>query len=156
MDEVRPSGLSYEATLAGANAVSQTITRGKHAALVTEDESSVAKVLAQMLSDFGFEVEIAATVKTSLALARTKSFSVAFVDLALPDATGLELISTLRTIHPAMPIVVATGYGEMAARDIADDRLPPRVLNKPYDISVLVNMLAALGFSDHSSPDEAR
>ena len=128
----------------------------KPSALVVEDEALIAMFLADMLDDVGFEVVTAATVAESLAAVRAHDvFSVAFIDLSLPDRPGLELISDLQIMHPRLPIVIASGYGSMAARDATDDSRCRPVLCKPYDQQMVVRVLSTLGLAtpDLSTPD---
>ncbi len=123
-------------------------TAVKPSALVVEDEPVIAMFLADILTELGFEVDTAATVNESLTLARRHGpFSIAFIDLSLPDRTGLELMSDLRMMHPDVPIVIASAYGSMASRDIVEGRNHPPVLCKPYAREEITKVLSALGFS---------
>lgn len=118
----------------------------KPSALVVEDELLIAMFLADILDDFGFEVVTTATVAESLTVVRmNNAFSVAFIDLSLPDQSGLELISDLETTQPKLPIVIASGYGAMAARDTTDERPRRQFLCKPYDKKMVMHVLSMLG-----------
>ncbi len=118
----------------------------KRLALVVEDESLVAGYLSDMLTDLGFQPYIAQTAAEALELVKVGVFTVAFVDLALPDQSGLEVISEIKDSCPEMPIVIASAYGEMAGRDMADNVNKIPVLTKPYDQRVLSSLLKTLGF----------
>jgi len=116
-------------------------------ALVVEDESLIAMYLADLLQETGFEVATTVTAAETLELVRHHdSFSVAFIDLDLPDSTGLELISHLKKIDPALPIVIASGYGAMARRDHTGDATQSLVLAKPYERKDVFKLLKTLGF----------
>lgn len=133
--------------MSDAYRTSSGFNAARQSALVVEDEEVVAKYLAEMLTDLGFDVTTAATVTESLALADQHGmFSVAFVDLSLPDRSGLELISDLKIRYPKLPIVIASGYGPMVSRDLVDNRDYLPILSKPYDRKVISNLLSTLGF----------
>lgn len=56
----------------------------------------------------------------------------AIIDVGLPDRKGDLLVAELRAIYPHLPIIVATGYDEMAMRKKfgSDNRVG--YLRKPY------------------------
>lgn len=120
-------------------------------ALVVDDDALVADFLSDTLGDMGFQVETAGTVAEALAIVGVHArFSVAFVDLGLPDRSGLELISELLALHPDLPVVIASGYGTMAKRDKAEgiantDSSNLAILSKPYDAKVVARILDDLG-----------
>lgn len=114
-------------------------------ALVVDDEALVSYFLSDVLTDLGFDVVNAGTVQTALTTARAQAkLAVAFVDLGLPDRSGLELIAELQQLHPRLPIVIATGYGAMAQRDLKDDTQPPKFLTKPYSAAAVAEIIAEL------------
>jgi CheY-like chemotaxis protein len=116
--------------------------------LVVEDEPLTLTFLSDTLQDMGFNVSQANNATEAIhAASNGHEFSVAFVDLGLPDISGLELISELRKMQPDLNIVIASGYGEMAKRDMdnADDTDSFTVLTKPYDQQTITNILNDLG-----------
>src|SRR5271166_4219204 len=50
-----------------------------------------------------------------LAIARTRGFDVAIVDVKLPDASGVDLIPRLREASPFGEVVLITGFASMDA-----------------------------------------
>lgn len=125
----------------------------RRSALVVDDEPLVALYLSDILIELGFDVVTSYTVNESLDTAfKHGEFSVAFVDLSLPDRSGLELISELQTLYPPMPIVIASGFGVMASRDMAGNARAREVLCKPYEKHGVANVLSTLGFALHAAP----
>lgn len=115
-------------------------------ALVVDDETLVAQFVADTLDDLGFRVVQAGTVAEAVAAAKNQPYlAVALVDLGLPDRSGLELISELKKLHPRLPVLIATGYGAMAQRDLGEDNRPPQVLSKPYNAAAISKALGELG-----------
>ena len=114
-------------------------------ALVVDDEPIVRSFLSGTLEDIGFKITEAGTAAEALhAASGHDGFSVAFIDLGLPDLSGLELITELRRWQPELPIVIASGYGEMAKRDMEESKQWSAVLVKPYDEQVIADVLADL------------
>lgn len=82
--------------------------------LVTDDHALVRKGLIQLLArqrDFG-EFGEAATASEALALVREQPWDIMLLDLALPDAGGLEVLQRVRELRPALPVLVVSMYPE--------------------------------------------
>jgi len=135
----------------GKNMMSMT----RPAALVVDDEVLISMFLAEKLEEMGFDVTTAGTAEEALLSVSDKAeFNVAFIDLGLPGRSGLELIADLKSLQPQLPVVIASGYGLMAARDVDDNNRPPAVLAKPYDGKKLMNVLNELGIPIPRVPEE--
>ena len=117
-----------------------------HSALIVDDEPLIAMYLCACLERLGFQVRSAGSATEALSIAAENGgFGVAFVDLGLPDRSGLELIASLRAKHRNLPVVVASGYGEMALRDADGWRGPVAILSKPFDEAMVAGALEKLG-----------
>lgn len=78
--------------------------------LLVEDDRGVREVVRQFLSDV-FEVRQAATGAEALAILRRESVDAVVLDYRLPDRTGLEVLTEIRSISASLPVVMMTGYG---------------------------------------------
>lgn len=116
--------------------------------LVIEDEALVRMVTADALQELGFAVEEAASAAEGLERFRAQSGSiaVAIIDVGLPDRSGDLLAADLRALAPELPLVIASGYGQVALDGLAGD---PHVhfLAKPYSSAQLEGLLRELGLS---------
>lgn len=123
-------------------------------ALVVDDEPTVCEFLSQALEDMGYAVEPAHNAQSALKVVRgNHPFDIAFVDLGLPDKSGLELIAEIKRIQPTLPIVLATSYAYMAEHDVDDNDESPLVLAKPYDRQSITDLLRELGFATNAASD---
>jgi DNA-binding response OmpR family regulator len=112
--------------------------------LLVEDEPLISMMTAEMLDDAGFAVEEAATAAEAMSKL-TERFAAAIIDLGLPDRPGDELTREVRRRFPDMPVVVASGRDRHeVARVFADDD-KVAAIGKPYDSTMLLNALRALG-----------
>ena len=97
--------------------------------LVVDDESNIRKTLAICLETEGHHVTAVGNFQDAVAEASRRTFHLAFVDLRLGTASGLDLIPVLLSGSPWMKIVVITAYASIdtaveAMRRGATDYIP--------------------------------
>lgn len=110
--------------------------------LLVEDDVLVGMGAEAVLQDMGHSVTLAHDGNHALEiLDRAGPFDLMITDYAMPGMTGLDLIETLRSRYPDLPIVLASGYA-----DLPTGGIPPGVarLCKPYRPPDLVAVLTAL------------
>jgi PAS domain S-box-containing protein len=117
----------------------------KLVALVIEDEALVRMFVLDQLDDLGFDVIEAANAAEGLRAARNhQQLDVAIVDRGLPDRDGIDVVAELRTQLPSLPVIVASGYGDLPDREALRNDPHIHFMSKPYDIDALTTALRAL------------
>ena len=117
----------------------------KPIALVVEDEALVRMFVIDQLTDLGFEVIEAATATEGLRAVRNhQQLDVAIVDRGLPDRDGIDVVAELRTQLPSLPVIVASGYGDLPDHQALRNDVHIRFMSKPYDVDALTTALRAL------------
>jgi DNA-binding NarL/FixJ family response regulator len=86
----------------------------KGCALLVEDNPDAREWLSNCLGEAfpHFSIHSAATFMEGKSLLSSRQFSLALIDLRLPDGNGIDLIRTLRATTPECKIVVATIYDD--------------------------------------------
>jgi len=79
--------------------------------LVVDDEAPIRDLLAEYFRKHGFEVSAARTAEEAVRMANEASLHLMILDIALPDADGLELLEVIKSAHPNLPVVILTGMG---------------------------------------------
>jgi CheY-like chemotaxis protein len=117
----------------------QRTPRGR--VLVVEDDTFVAELAADMLSELGFESNVVHSAKEALErMASGDKPKLVFSDIVMPGGiTGVELARKLRDRFPELPILLTTGYSEQ----VAESHGFP-VLQKPYQLDALAGALGDL------------
>lgn len=82
--------------------------------LVIDDDPVFTQVLARALMKRGLEVEQAHDAEQALAAVEAFQPDRATLDLKMIDESGLHLLPELLNRHPAMSVVVLTGYSSIA------------------------------------------
>lgn len=110
--------------------------------LLVDDDAVFRDRLARAFAGRGIDCSAAPDADAALALAREEAFDGAVVDLRMPGAGGLELVSALQRLRPKLAVVVLTGYGSIATA-LEAVRLGARdFLIKPADPDTLLAALA--------------
>jgi len=138
--------LSFSSTAADRKALEITGLKGSTILLV-EDEAAVRKLVRKLLEMLGCSVIEAPSGRQALSLWPEIRDRVSLVvsDIVMPEGiSGWDLAKELHHRHPALPILLTSGYSEFAEdHDIINH---PRIafLQKPYQIKTLRNTLCRL------------
>ena len=88
--------------------------------LLVEEVEAASFRRARVLAEAGFAVTETHTLTRALASVDSSRFSLALLDVRLPDGTGYELCRSLRQKRPDMPIVlISAAYVDDNARTTA-------------------------------------
>jgi UDP-3-O-[3-hydroxymyristoyl] N-acetylglucosamine deacetylase len=105
--------------------------------LLVDDSPDVTRVCAQILSDEGFEVDIAHRGRQALNMLKEKGdYDVLIVDFALPDISGLDL---LHSVGRDIPAILISGYLSRSEMNTISRLEGLAVLRKPFPITALVS-----------------
>ncbi|MGH1587300.1 MHYT domain-containing protein [Methylobacterium phyllosphaerae] len=108
--------------------------------LVVDDDPLVLLSTAEMLEDLGHAVIQAASGQQALNALRGNSLiDLLLTDHAMPGMTGVQLAAAVRTERPNLPIILASGYAELAG----DTSVALPRLRKPFDQAALQNAINA-------------
>ena len=114
--------------------------------LLVEDEFLIRLVTAEMLRDEGFEVveawdgDVARGLVDSL-----DGFDVLFTDVQMPGTLdGIDVALHARRRHPAIPVLVVSGYAAHRVRRLSGLDPAAVFMSKPYNMVEVLNVLHRL------------
>jgi len=81
--------------------------------LVVDDEENIRVVLRALLRKNGYEVEVADSGESALALVDTFGPDVILTDVRMPKMGGLDLLATLRAKQNMATVIVMSAYGNV-------------------------------------------
>jgi YesN/AraC family two-component response regulator len=67
-------------------------------------------------------------------------------DFAMPRKNGLEMVSALREMSPAIPVILASGYSEELVMDGMNMSNPQYFLGKPFTLQELRDVVSVALF----------
>ena len=96
--------------------------------LLIDDDIKLCRLIKDYLTPLGYEVTLAHTGPTGLALVEKEPFAAVLLDVMLPGLNGYEVLRQIRQ-HSTMPVLMLTAMGDEADRIAglemgADDYLP--------------------------------
>jgi DNA-binding response OmpR family regulator len=110
--------------------------------LVVEDEPAIAESLAYALRRAGYETVVAQTYRE--AWEAREGAALIVLDLMLPDGSGFDLISALRSAKDATPIIVLSSRDGEADRVAALDSGADDYVTKPFSPREVVARIGAV------------
>jgi excisionase family DNA binding protein len=78
--------------------------------LVVDDEVQIGELFREVLPPAQFLVHTAASGKEATAALAGDTYQIAFIDLLLPDTTGVQLLKLIRESYPTTRAVIVTGH----------------------------------------------
>jgi DNA-binding response OmpR family regulator len=116
--------------------------------LIAEDEESIRSLVARALRQDGHEVMTANDGAAALdVLVREKgAFELLLTDIRMPVMDGIALALAAARDHPAVTILLMTGYADQRERAYGLDALIHDVITKPFSLATMrAAVNAALG-----------
>jgi len=80
-----------------------------HWVLVADRDGSAARLLGDLIRRLGLRAYHTTRGDEALRVAEAQPMRLAIIDVALQDMAGPELARRLRTLDPALPVVMTTG-----------------------------------------------
>ena len=114
--------------------------------LLVEDELLIRLMTAEMLRDEGFEfVEAQHGDEARALLDDPDNFDVLFTCVRMPGVLdGIDLALHARRRHPAMPVLVASGYAVHLVRRLSMLTPAAVFISKPYSLAEVLDVLHCL------------
>jgi two-component system response regulator FlrC len=112
--------------------------------LVVEDDADLREALTDTLASAGFEVRGAGDGKAALACLERAPVSLVVSDVRMDGMDGRELLRTIKTRSPALPVLMMTAYGTVASAVEAMRLGAADYLVKPFEADILIEKVRGL------------
>src|SRR5581483_6811335 len=121
--------------------------------LIADDEDLIRRVLTDTLSEEGYTVEAVPSGQLAWDHLRTHPIAAAFVDIRMPELSGLDLLLRVQEAQLTTPIIIMTGQTTLtnaveAMKHGAFDYLP-----KPFDLEEVKALTARACEAQHLTED---
>ncbi len=114
----------------------------KSRVLLVDDEPAIADWLRIVLEGEGYDVGVAADSVSALGQMTERDFSLALVDLVLPDGDGLQLLQQLKSKDPSLEVIIMTGHSSIAKAVEATKQGAFYFVAKPFDSAEMLTLVS--------------
>jgi two-component system, OmpR family, response regulator QseB len=112
--------------------------------LLVEDDPELAPLLARLLFEKGYLVDVAHDGQRGLHLGLSGRYDVLVVDRGLPALEGVDLVRRLRRAGISAPVLILSAWGTVDDRVEGLDAGAEDYLLKPFEMAELLARLRAL------------
>ena len=108
--------------------------------LVVDDDEELRRGVSQFLRRVGHEVDEAANGLPAMRIVEEHPVDLVLTDINMPDMDGIEVITTLSDIRPAVRVIAMSGGGRLPSSLLlmnADMLGAVSTISKPFELSVL-------------------
>ena len=109
--------------------------------LVVDDRLDMAEMVADGLTEHGFEAHALSDVKEATAQLSLGTHDALVTDLRIPGSDGLELLALSRSVAPDSPVIVMTAFSGIDTAVESIRRGAYHYLTKPFKVEELVLFL---------------
>jgi len=116
--------------------------------LIIDDEEATLFSYKKLLGKTFVEVDTSGTAEDAIRLIQENSYDAVITDLRLShseSSEGLDIFRYIRKHKPETPTILLTGYGSDEIREKILSLGAHAYIDKPVQISEIVNCLKALG-----------
>ena len=124
---------------------------------IVDDDRSIRWVFEKALGREGIPCSAFASADEAMhALDDDGPPQVLVSDIRMPGPSGLELLQTVKSRHPAVPVIVMTAYSDLESAVSAFQGGAYEYLPKPFDVDQAVDLIRrAMDEGDGEAPQES-
>lgn len=113
--------------------------------LIVEDDPGIASFLVKGLKAEGYATQVAADGREALAVVASNAepFDLMLLDLGLPGASGLDVLSRLRSRDAAVPVIILTAQSGVAEKVQGLEMGANDYVTKPFSFAELLARIRA-------------
>lgn len=109
--------------------------------LVADDERAICDAFARLLALDGHKTVVASTGHEAVAAFTRENPDLVFLDVQMPDMSGLDALAQIRGHNPGVPVIIITAHGTIETAMKALERGAFDYLGKPLDLPQVRGLL---------------
>lgn len=114
----------------------------KPTVLVVDDEKEMAEMIADGLSERGYDAAACSSGAEAVALVQTEKFDAVVTDLRMGSTDGMQVLAASRNAVPERPVILMTAYSAVETAVEAIRQGANHYLTKPFKVEELALFLS--------------
>ncbi|MBP1163833.1 MULTISPECIES: response regulator transcription factor [unclassified Chryseobacterium] len=106
--------------------------------LIAEDDELILKTIEHKLLKEGHEVILTRNGKDAIETLKTKDIDLAITDIMMPFASGIEILSAIKTMGKQIPVIMLSSMGQEEVVLNAFDLGAADFIIKPFSPNELI------------------
>lgn len=106
--------------------------------LIVEDDNLISKFMSRAIDSAGFKSIVAENASTARMLFMSEMPNLVLLDLGLPDADGMDLLTEMKNIRSEIPVIIVSARERENEKVTALDRGADDYVTKPFGIFELM------------------
>jgi len=109
----------------------------KNTVLVVDDDPAHRTMLKTLLGGWGYLIDEADDGSTAIHMVHEQPYDLILMDIRMIKVSGIEALQEIKTINPAIPIIIMTAYSSVETAVAALKSGAYDYLTKPLDFDEL-------------------
>jgi len=105
--------------------------------LIIDDDEMMCDMLSTMVRHMGHDATCARTLQQGLTVSTSEDFDVVFLDVLMPDGSGLDVLPRIREAPSSPEVIIITGFGDPDGAELAIKNGAWDYLEKPSSIKAM-------------------
>jgi DNA-binding NtrC family response regulator len=110
------------------------MTKLKQKILIVDDDTDMGWLLQNLLGRLDCEFQIANTGQEALTFIKKNNPDLIFLDIKLPDMSGLRILKEVREMRRKSPVIIITSFGMDELRREVDQWDVLNLINEPFEV----------------------
>ncbi len=106
--------------------------------LVVDDEEDIRSLVADILADSGYRVEVAEGGARAVERVKSDLYDLVVTDLGMPTVSGWDVARETKAHQPEARLLLLTGWGATLDAEEVERHAIDRILKKPFDMNELL------------------
>ncbi len=111
--------------------------------LIIDDEAEICFLLSSMLKKKQLKTSVANTLAEGYYKLNAEP-GILFLDINLPDGSGLDLLKKIRKEHPRLKIIIISAYDGESERNEATQNGADAFIGKPFNSEIVFQTINEL------------
>ncbi len=108
--------------------------------LICDDELGVRESLKLILGDFYSLIAVDNGEAALEVLKNSTDIRVVFLDIKMPKLTGLDILTSIKELHPSVKVVIISGYNSVETAHEASKLGADGYIVKPFESKDVLNV----------------